>query len=1020
MTTDFRRTLDRVVVLAFFLLSGFSALIYQLVWTQQFSLFFGATASATAAVLASYMFGLGLGAAWIGRWIHRVRRPTRWYAAFEAGIALAALGVAPALELARWVQGLALRTLGFDGGWNPLFYILCSFLILALPTVLMGATLPLLVRFWVDSRQQISRGVASLYMANTLGAAGGTLATGFVLIPRLGLGRTLAVAVVLNLVVAVLALWWFRGRDGSEPAEAAPSEPTVSGEIAGDGARWSKLAPLMYLLICGSGFVGMAYEVYWSRVLTHPLGGSLYAFAIMLASFLVGLSLGSLATTVRRWSRPASWAGFGVAQVGIAGTGLLAIHGLDGVLVDWLGAGHGPSVESLWLVGATLVPSALLLGASFPLAVRAVASSEGDAAPASAKVYAWNTVGTILGSIACGFLFLPRLQFDGTAQLLTLVSLALGTAAFLVARGPWRLGAGVGILGMAGVILWPPPTPWTLLGQSPLASPFEAERVTYLGVGHSATVMVQEVYGEQRLTTNGLPESALEAPGSRPSRYAVAHWLALAPATARPAAEKALVIGFGAGITTHALPDHIQRVDVAEIESEVIEANRALATWRREDPLADPRLRILVDDARSVLIHRPERYDLIISQPSHPWTLGAASLFTSELYAVAAARLTEGGIFTQWIGLRFVDVGLLRSQTATLLEHFAHVEIFRPPPTGAALLLASQEPIDLEAAARAHWSAVADRWRLAGIESPGGLLAGRWLDAEGTRAFAEGAEVSTDYRNLLMIYSPWVTAQAGDQKWGALMSLDAIRTWQATRGDLFPLRYLLQFQQFDRAKVALEGVRDPALGAVGQALWDQARGNSGQALVALDRHRAGGASHEALAALLIAHSNRAVGVPGPLVEEIEGVPELASVFRAWQRLRLGDVAGAADLDPELASIHPEHPIYPMALRMRILWRQRTGGAERAREAMELVEPRLAITSGPQSLMLRARLALAAEDHDTLFSTLLELGGQADRRNIEPPQNLRDLVAEMAEDRAIRNDARWPELLDLLGLEADDP
>ena len=1018
-----RPILDRAVVLLLFLLSGFSALVYQLIWTQQFALFFGATASATTAVLASYMFGLGLGAALIGRWIHRIRRPTLWYAIFEAGIAVAALGVGPALGWARWGRGVGAGLLWDDGG-NIAFYVVASFLVLALPTTLMGATLPLLVRFWVRSRQQISRGVASLYMANTFGAALGTLTTGFVLIPRLGLGQTLGVAVAINVAVALLALAWFRGQASLGDEVDLQEEPATT-ETVGE----ERPAAIMFALICGSGLVGMAYEVYWTRVLTHALGGSLYAFAMMLSSFLIGLSLGSLVIVVRRWNAAASWAGFGLAQFGVAASGLIAIHGLDGFLAERMASATGPSFETLSLVAITLVPIALLLGASFPLAVRAVAPSRAGearygAALASAKVYAWNTLGTIIGSIACGFYFLPRLQFDGTAQLLTIISLCLSVTALTVARGPWRAGAVVGVLAILAVSLWPPPTPWELLGKSVLAGPFDAQRVSYLGVGHSATVMVQDVYGEQRLTTDGLPESAIEPPGSRPARYAVAHWLGLAPASARPEAEKALVVGFGAGITAQALPAHIRRIDVAEIEPEVIEANRLFSDTRRQDPLADPRLNIIIDDARSLLVTRPERYDLVISQPSHPWTLGAASLFTSELYEVAASRLTEKGIFTQWIGLRFVDTKLLRSQVATLLEHFAYVEVLRPPPTGAAMLLASQSPIELENGLRARWPELAANWREAGVESPGGVVLGRWLDAEGSVRFAQDAEVSKDSHNLLMIHAPWVLTHEEKDTYDAIVPLDAVRRWQGSRQDLYPLRRLLHFQQMDRARAALEGIGDPELRAVGQALWDQARGNEGQGRRSLERYLVDPSKHgikargEALAALLVAASNRATGVPSTLVEAVREIPELSLVHRAWQRLRLGDWQGAAQLDPELSKIDPEHPIYVMAIRMRVLWRQNSGLPENAREAIALIEPQLSTTAGPQALMLRVRLAMAAEDDDTLFATLLELGGQADRRNIEPWPNLRNLVGELAKEPKIREDARWATFLDLMSLETD--
>ncbi|MCG8462843.1 MAG: hypothetical protein MI919_41690, partial [Holophagales bacterium] len=197
----------RVATAVLFVFSGFGALVYQLVWTRQLSLVFGASATAEAAVLAAYMGGLGLGARLMARWIGQVRRPLLVYAVLELVIALFALAVAPLLEVARGLYVALYPSFG-DAG-TALFYWACTSVILAVPTCCMGATLPLLVKHWVRSADQIGRGVAVLYMANTLGAAAGTLATGFVLIPNLGLGRALAVAVALNVGIAfaVAAVW---------------------------------------------------------------------------------------------------------------------------------------------------------------------------------------------------------------------------------------------------------------------------------------------------------------------------------------------------------------------------------------------------------------------------------------------------------------------------------------------------------------------------------------------------------------------------------------------------------------------------------------------------------------------------------------------------------------------------------------------------------------------------------------------------------------------------------------------
>ncbi|MEM8962306.1 MAG: fused MFS/spermidine synthase [Acidobacteriota bacterium] len=1009
--TDSRAFLDRSVVAVLFVLSGFSALVYQLVWTQQFALVFGATATATAAVLAAYMFGLGAGAALIARSIHRIRRPVLWYAALEVGIALSALLVAPALDLTRDAHIALARAIELEGLASALFFLVFSFVIVGIPTAMMGATLPLLVRFWVVTERQISRGVATLYMVNTLGAAAGTLAAGFVLIPRLGLGMTIWVAVAINLFVAGLAWLWFRHRGGVD-LETEPDHTTSTDKPALD-----RLAVVMFVLIGGSGLVGMAYEVYWTRVLSHPLGGSLYAFAIMLAAFLVGIALGALLAGTPRWSRRASWGGFGVAQLGIAICALGAVHGLDHEMVGRFVERAGLSPGALALIGVTLLPGAILLGVSFPLAVRAVASDVSTAAASSGRVYACNTAGTIIGSVLCGFWLLPSFRFDGTLATLLVISAVLAGIAFTVAGGRWRVGTALATLGVLAVFVWPPPTPWSLLGRSALAEPMAAEEVTYLGVGRSTTVMLQDLDGEQRLTTDGLPESSIQIDGSRPARYTIARWLAMLPATARPEADRALVIGFGAGITSSALPANVTRIDVAEIEPEVIRANRTLSDWRLDDPLADPRLELILNDARNVLTTGETRYDLIISQPSHPWTLGAASLFTAELYAIAKDRLSDDGVFLQWTGLRFVDLGLLRTQIATLNEHFAYVEAVRPPPGGALLLLASDRPIALEKGLVASWQRYEDDWRRAGVEAPGGVLLGRWLDAETTREISADAEVSTDYRNLLMIRSPWILGRQRDDPFAELDRHDVVRDWQGSRDDLYPLRAMLRFRQFDRARLALQSIDDASLRRVAQGLWDLERGNRQQALLVLaDEGLTGTARLEALAARLEHHAARPTGIPTSLLESVGEFPALATVADAWRLLRLGEVASVAAIDADLAAIGAEHPIYPMARRLRIAWRQRTGTPELARQALVLQEPHILLLggSGPRPLIQRAQLAWMADDVDVLLATLLELGGHLRTRKLAQPRALVELVSELSASPRIDQDPRWHRFLAILG------
>src|SRR6185295_20356843 len=328
--------------------------------------------------------------------------------------------------------------------------------------------------------------------------------------------------------------------------------------------------------------------------------------------------------------------------------------------------------------------------------------------PASARVYAWNTVGAALGAIVTGLWLLPALRFAGTAAAAAAASLAL--AGFVALLGRPRLGRHAVA---AFVLLAVLPTaaasrtPWRVLrssGLSVAAASAETEeelpvawpgRVVYYGVGRSATVLLTEEAGGWRLTTNGLPEAVIQAPAALPGTVAATRWLSLLPFAARPAARSMLVVGLGGGSTVEELPRGLEHVEVVELEPEVVAANRFVARSRRSDPLADPRVHLRVDDARSALRLSGRRFDAIVSQPSHPWTAGAANLFTREFYGLVRERLAPGGVFVQWMGLQFVDEALLRSLIATLAATFSHVELYQPPPGGPILLLASDTPLEV-------------------------------------------------------------------------------------------------------------------------------------------------------------------------------------------------------------------------------------------------------------------------------------------------------------------------------------
>jgi len=364
-----------------FFLSGFAALIYQTVWTQRFALVFGTSELAVATVLAAYMGGLAAGAAAASRLVHKIRRPVLAYALLELGIALSALvvptaiGAATALYVSLFGGVAQLPDAG--GLAFALFYLGCSFAILLVPTALMGATLPILARQAARRASEIGPRIGLLYAINTAGAVGGTLVAGFVLLPALGLRATVWVGVAANACVFVAAALLARGAGQVEGRPAASA--AGSGSRAG---RW--ILPVVLV----SGAISFTYEVLWSRLLGHLLGGSVYGFATMLASFLAGIALGSAVASRFATDSERSARGFAWAQLGAAALSLLAFASANQMpaLFQALVTGGAPFADAA-VAAATLLPGALCIGATLPFAVRVLARSEADAAAATGRVY---------------------------------------------------------------------------------------------------------------------------------------------------------------------------------------------------------------------------------------------------------------------------------------------------------------------------------------------------------------------------------------------------------------------------------------------------------------------------------------------------------------------------------------------------------------------------------------------------------------------------------------------------------
>jgi hypothetical protein len=485
------------------------------------------------------------------------------------------------------------------------------------------------------------------------------------------------------------------------------------------------------------------------------------------------------------------------------------------------------------------------------------------------------------------------------------------------------------------------------------------------------------------LNSNGLPEARVTPKGAPPIAQ-TDQWLTALAVASRPRAATMLVIGFGGGVALEGVPPSVRAIDVIELEPEVIAANRRISGLRAVDPLADARIKVVLNDARNGLRLTDKRYDLIVSQPSHPWTAGASHLFTREFLALAANHLNEGGALLQWMSTSFADAALLKSLAATLAETFAHVRLYQ---TGGSVLyfLASDAPLDIERQIRASGEPINANALYFGYMGLGGaddFVAALVLDESGVRELAAGAPASTDDRNRMATDS---YARADGLAPNDLMELLApldplLDPASFVHRELAPdldfayiaARLLVQ-GQLDRANVLAGVVRDPSTQALIRGLIAQRNGQADVARAELEvALQADASNDDARFALLrpklpeLARSNAAQ-------ETLELARPLGSsataVVRGWSHALAGDFRALSALDEALAATRFTDAWFPEAARLRADWRIRVAGDTRyVQDALRIIDRALVVRPDAELLLLRAEAASVLRDADAFVGT----------------------------------------------------
>jgi spermidine synthase len=754
LTGDTRATdvgsLGRSLLFSSFLLTGATALVFEVVWTRLLLLSLGATAVAVGAVLGAFMGGMAVGAWLAGRRTVARVDPVLTYASLEGWAGLYGLATPMLLRLAETQP--------------PVVQFGAAVALLMPATVGMGASLPILARALGQRSSWVAVNVGRLYAANTAGAVLGPLVAVFWLFPQIGLLRTLHVASGIDVLVCVTVIVFRRHAFPmwERPSAAPEKRETPHGD-----------APLLAALVV-SGAVAMVYEVAWTRVLSIAFASSVYGVTIMLSAFLAGLAGGSAwaSAVLRRARRPASFQTVAWLLGGTAVGAWLSLpigHTLPRLFLALHRSAPGPETglfATQFVVAALLMlPSALCLGAMLPVAASVPLPERREVGERISRLYTANLVGSATGAVLASAVLLGHYGVSLTVRLASAVAIA--TALVLVVRtGSLSMkrsaAAAAGILlvlavapggkAMArGIGFYAGLTTYEALDARELRRIVDSHHLLYYRDGPTATVAVHEVGGYRVLMINGKTDAS-NGPGDMQTQLLLAHLPLMAHEAKRVA-----VVGWGSGVTAGAaLTYPVEHIDAFEIEPAVVEGSAYFDDVSGE-PLRDPRLQMIIGDARALLRRSPEEYDVIISEPSNPWITGIANLFTQEYFRIVASRLSPDGVVCQWFHLYGMSEESTRSLVATFGSVFPERLLFRLSSGRDVLLLGSRRPIRFPLPAMRRVFEDPERSTALGsigLHYPFDLLVELTLDTPGCEEFSRGAPLNTDDNMRLELSAP--------------------------------------------------------------------------------------------------------------------------------------------------------------------------------------------------------------------------------------------------------------------------
>ncbi len=737
-------------------LSGISALIYQIVWIEKFGLVFGVLVYSTSAVLAAFMTGLAIGSYLFGKLADKRINHLKLFILLELGIGTFAL------LFPEFFKGLMNLYTSASNQFTDASFMIhlirfsLSFIFLLIPTTLMGGIIPIVSKYIVSDLQYLGNRLSKLYAYNNLGAFLGVLLAGFILIRIYGLYITLYIAAGLNFFNAITLLLYNKFAEDKQQIsefqnESKTKQPTLNYDNISNISP--KLLTIILWVFAIEGFTTLAYEVIWTRLfVSFAFDHSTYLYSTIIFSFIFGLFLGGMIISafIDKISNHVVWLGLLEILIGITSLLILIIFmSLFPALVDMrehLTSWWALSFREYVVIFSFLFIPTILMGMTFPLVGKIYTDNTRVLGQRIGFVGFLDTIGSVAGSLAAGFLLIPVLGLKSSFILAVMINIIIGLR--VINHYPFENSKKKNFITYASVSL----TVILVLllpGQTnfmSLINKDETQKLVYYKEGVEATVAVHQFpNGFYGMSVNGIKTAFTNKEDLR-----VHAMLAYLPYFAHPAADNAFVVGLGMGITVNSLATlNLKRVDVAEISPAVVQASKKIFHEINQDVFSKNNVNLIIEDGRGYLFSKKESYDIITTNAVHPRI--SPNLYTKEFYEICKNKLHDDGVICQWLPTNLMTENEFQSLIKAFIKVFPNTSLWYLNH-GHTLLLGQNDTLNFNINRLEQlfqMPSVKRNTRLADIYNPGIFISMYVMGSRELSEYIHNAPVNTDNQPIV-------------------------------------------------------------------------------------------------------------------------------------------------------------------------------------------------------------------------------------------------------------------------------